>query len=298
MRGAIYAILALSAAVNAQDSARDEYKAICDLPETEKTYADGYKVEYTCRAVGDVFDEIDNKILNTPDECAQLCKATPGCKASAWAYATLRCTTYNSDLIGDEISGAVHMRVASSSVTPPPTDDLSDEELKKCKNDLAGCQADKDDLQDELDKCLKGRKEDKEACETKVKELEESIRKCQADLKKCAPVDPVWERRKEAMKICGYGGRKTIKAGAYEYRAFCNRQTAYGAFYKQLAIGVDECLAECSKDSKCKAVNWIIMNDAHCKMYSSGEVNKAKEVIDESSCPRHFIIGFAPTTKK
>lgn len=297
MRGAIYAVLALSAAVNAQSAARDEYKAICDLPETGKTYSDGYEIEYTCKAVGDVFDEIDSKTLDTPDECAQLCKTTPGCKASAWAYATLRCTTYNSEAIGDEVSGVVHMRVVSPDTTPPPTDDGSDD-LKKCKNDLAGCQADKDDLNDELDKCLKGRAEDKKACEDKIKALEDSVRKCEADLKKCEPVDPVWERRKEAMKICGYGGRKTIKAGAYEWRAFCNRQTSTGTFYRQLAVSVDDCVAACSADSKCKAVSWVIMNDAHCKMYTNGEVNKAKDVFDEATCPRHFMISFAPTTKK
>ncbi|KAJ6031420.1 hypothetical protein N7540_002152 [Penicillium herquei] len=100
------------------------------------------------------------------------------------------------------------------------------------------------------------------------------------------------------MKICGYGGRKTITAGDYTYRAFCQRQVAYGKFYKQLSIGVDECLAECSKDTKCKSVQFMIMNDAHCKLMPTGEVNKAKTVIDEPSCPTSMMIGFAPTTAK
>ncbi|KAJ5726240.1 uncharacterized protein N7483_007597 [Penicillium malachiteum] len=180
-----------------------------------------------------------------------LCKETAACK-------------------GNEVLGSVFIR----RTTPPEEDDnagVTDEECedekKKYQKDLQTCTALKDDLQDELDACRRGRTEDKEACDKKIKELEAELSKCKDELTTCkkneCKVDPVWERRKEAMKICGYGGRKTITAGGYTYRAFCQRQATYRKFYKQLSIGVDERLEECSKDTKCKPVHFMIVNDAH-----------------------------------
>ncbi|KAJ5710987.1 hypothetical protein N7488_005143 [Penicillium malachiteum] len=242
MCGTVLAILAISSIASAQEAPRDHYRELCKPPKDGKSYEDGYEVEYSCDSAGDSERLLDTVTISTPEECAMLCKENSACKGSDWFYGTETCNIYISDDVVDEVLGSVLIR----RITPPEEDDDS---------------ALKDDLQDELDECRKGLKADKEACDKKIKELEDKLSKCTGNLRKCnddlstcqadlttchkqCEVDPVWERRKEAMKICGYGGRKTITAGAYTYRAFSQRQVAYGKFYKQLAIGVDECLAD------------------------------------------------------
>ena len=59
----------------------------------------------------------------------------------------------------------------------------------------------------------------------------------------------------------------------------------------------DECLAECSKDSRCKAIHHVIMNDSHCKFLKEGST-KPVPVPVEGDCSRTFMIGFAPTVAK
>lgn len=188
----------------------ERWNTICELPETEKTFPDGYKIEHNCKALGDLQDEIESKELDTPDECAQLCKTTPGCLASAWACPTGLCSTYRSDEVGDEVNGAVFMRRASPVTEPPLTDSGCDKESRRTKALLTDARERNDELDDELQKCLGGHRDGKTACDRRISELK-GIRVCEA---RQPEVDPVWERRKEAMEICGYNGRRTIQKGA------------------------------------------------------------------------------------
>lgn len=298
MKGIALAFLALSTAVGAQTTPRDKYRELCKPPKYGKAFDDGYEISYTCDSAGDSQDLIDSTTKESPDACALHCKSISACQASDWFYGSTICNTYSSEHVGDDVPGSVLIRpVTPESEDETPAEDASDcEDLKKkCDKDLQTCSALKDDLQDDLDACLKGRKSDKESCDDKVSLLEDKLAQCSKDLGVCkktvCPVDPVWERRKEAMKICGYGGRKTITAGAYTYRAHCQRQAAVGKFYKQLAVGVDECLAQCSKDKQCKAVNYVIMDHSHCKMYTTGG-KEALTPTNDAECTKTSMIGF------
>ncbi|KAK2612584.1 hypothetical protein QQS21_001355 [Conoideocrella luteorostrata] len=308
---------ALVTLTSAQSEARKDYAAICraDPPKTAKTFDNGYEVEYVCDSAGDSETLISSSTVSSSDECAQSCKSIKGCKASDWFYNTGLCNTYSSASVGDVVTGSVFMKRLSPE---EPVDDEADEDAEKCKKKLQGCLAEKDDMKDDLDKCKKDLQsclagkddlqdelkmcqeaweKEKKECDTKKKDLETKLATCRKEVEAHKP-DPVWERRKAAMKICGYGGRKTITSGKYTYTAHCQRTVAPTSnFYRQAALSVDDCLAECSKDPKCKAIHYVIMNDAHCKFLGAAS-DKPRPVAEEGDCPRSPMIGFLPSPRK
>ncbi|RAO67343.1 uncharacterized protein BHQ10_003355 [Talaromyces amestolkiae] len=249
----------------------ERWNPICDLPETEKTFPDGYKAEDNCKTLGDLQDEIESKELDTPDECAQLCKTKPGCLASVWAYPIGLCSRYRSDEVGEEVNGAGFMRRASPVTEPPLTDPGCDEELGRTKALLTDTRERNDELDDELQKCLDGRRDDKTAYAREISELKGRICDCEA---RQPEVDLVWERRKEAMEICGYNGRRTIQKGGVVWEPFCGRGPTRARIYRQMAVTVDGCPEECTRDPKCKSASYVIMNDPHCKFFEEGELNE------------------------
>jgi len=300
------AALALVAAaiVDAQTASREEYKSICraEPPKTSKTFSDGHEIEYVCDSAGDSEATLpgSGETTATSDDCAQACKANPSCKASDWYYSTQVCNLYKNAEIGDLVPGSVFMRRVTPPATAPPAD--ASDDLAACKKELQTCNAEKDDLLDELEACRSGREADKKACEDKIKTLEKKLETCEKKLETCekstkCEEDPVWQRRKEAIKICGYGGRKKIVAGTSTYTSHCNRRVGPSKFYKQAALSVDECLAQCSKESRCKGVHYVVMNDAHCKFLEAAGTT-ALPVEGDGDCPTGFMIGFAPTIPK
>lgn len=195
---------------------------------------------------------------------------------------------------GDQVIGSVLMLW----VTPEDKDE--DEKTPpsdgECAKELQTCLAQKDNLDDDRDECLEKTTKDAKECAEKLEKAQKDLEACEQKVEKCKP-DPVWERRKEAMKICGYGGRRKIQAGKYANTAHCQRMVSRSPFYWQAALSVDDCLAECSKDSKSKAIHYVIMNDAHCKLLSTGKTT-ALGVDGEGTCAKYPMTGFAPTIVK
>ncbi|KAJ5946375.1 hypothetical protein N7454_003214 [Penicillium verhagenii] len=308
MRNLALLSLALAAISSAQNTTpqREDYKAICKAkpPQTSKTFNDGYEISYVCDSAGSFDAKLPGSgaTEDSSEDCAMSCKSTKGCKASDWFYNTKVCNLYSDDAEGDEVIGSVLM------LRVTPEDDDQDDSTSAsdpaCEKDLQTCLAQKDNLGDDLDecndelaKCKTKSAKDAQDCTDKLDQSQQDLDACEEKVKKCT-LDPVWERRKEAMEICGHGGRTKIQAGKYAYTAHCQRQiSSVGKFYRQAALSVDQCLAECSKDPKCKSVHYVIMNDAHCKFMPAGQTS-AFPVGGESDCSRSPMIGFAPTTPK
>jgi hypothetical protein len=169
------------------------------------------------------------------------------------------------------------------------------EELKKTskaqEDKLATC-ADPEAAKE----CTKELDQTKATCTNDKNDLQNKLKECTDNAIKNAE-SPVWIRRRNALEVCGRNGRKTIPAGRYTYTANCGRLAATGTFYRQEALGVDDCLKACSADTKCKSVNYNIMDDAHCKMFTTGATQPVA-VKGESECPKSLVIGFNPTTPK
>jgi hypothetical protein len=254
-------------------SRKAEYDSICSNKNglTEEILPD-YWVRYNCERLGN-WNSPAIKGVQDARACAQECMNVDGCEGSSWSADKAQCLLSGARA-GKHLEYVLFMeRTEADDPFPIPAD--GDETID--------CEEARDELQAEV-----------ENCKSTQSSLQAQLNTCK---KSQTATDPAWERRKEAMEICGYGGRTKIQAGKFAYTPRCQRLAATGAFNKELQLSVDRCLQECTKDKKCKSVNYVIMNDAPCKLYERGATS-AVLVTEEGSCSRSPMIGFTPTTAK
>ncbi|KAJ5556521.1 hypothetical protein N7494_000436 [Penicillium frequentans] len=260
-------LLSLSAAgafAQTQFLREAQYNAICAYQDgLEDEISPGYWVRYNCGVIGSwASPTISN--IQSAQACAEECKQVATCVGSSWSATSAQCV-----LSGNKKSINRSYSLFMEKIEPADPFETCEDTLDTCQADLAQSKAD-------------------------AAKSQAALTKCQSDKQK---LDLIWEQRKEAMEICGYGGRTKIQAGKYAYTPRCQRSATTGAFYKQLDLSVDKCLQQCSKETRCKSVNYVIMNNAPCKLHETG-TTAAIPVTDENSCPVTPMIGFTPTTKK
>lgn len=307
--------MAFTALVSAD---RALYRALCPSRNNSPgSYDNGnYQVHYTCDYNGLMTSLLgDPQSADDPEACALLCRATSGCQGSAWLYGGPECYLFRDGApdSGRRVTGAVFMR-RDTPEEPAPEPEETDGD-GDCANELQDCQGERDNLRDDLaesqrdretceaelarrptadalDECNETLEQARSSCAARTTTLQGQLSTCQASRE-----NPAWTRRRQAMEVCGYGGRSRITAGRYTYTSHCGRYAAYGTFYRQETLGVDDCLRACTADARCKAVNFMITADAHCKMYDNGSTQPIA-VVDEASCPGSLVVGFVPTTAK
>ena len=247
---------------------RQRYTAICDSQDGQsKTFDDGYEITYFCRKNGITSSLLTTQVMDNPDECATACSAYSGCKGSSWLYTSRECQIFGEGGTGETVRATVFMR-RDSEEGEAGEEGPENATCAETEHALQDCEESEKELTEELQQCRASQQqcqEENETCQDELAHERESCRARVEELERRVPANPDCPRIHDAIST----------RGGQRYKTWCNHHLGNAdAFYKQNNLNFEECLEQCSQESRCKGIQWFASGaTARCKLHgrSSGE---------------------------